>query len=86
LTTETRQRDAGWVSALVGLGTSLQSNLEKTYFAWDGPITAGNAAYFRVSGPSILIKFLPQSMGEASNHTHSMLRDPTNNYGAALLK
>ena len=67
--------------------TTIKANLEKTYFAWAGPITTGSAAYFRVTGPSLLIEFSPQSMGgNASNHVHSMLRDPTNDYGAAIIK
>jgi Protein of unknown function (DUF3500) len=67
--------------------TEVNANLEKTYFAWAGPTTAGSAAYFRVTGPTILIEYSPQSMGgDASNHVHSMLRDPTNDYGAAVIK
>jgi hypothetical protein len=67
--------------------SEVKANLEKTYFAWAGPTTAGSAAYFRVTGPTILIEYSPQSMGgDASNHVHSMLRDPTNDYGAAIIK
>jgi hypothetical protein len=67
--------------------TEVKANLEKTYFAWAGPTTSSSAAYFRVTGPTILIEYSPQSMGgDASNHVHSMLRDPTNDYGAAVIK
>jgi hypothetical protein len=67
--------------------TEVKANLEKTYFAWAGPTTLGSASYFRVTGPTILIEYSPQSMGgDASNHVHSMLRDPTNDYGAAVIK
>jgi Protein of unknown function (DUF3500) len=67
--------------------TEVKANLEKTYFAWAGPTTLGSAAYFRVTGPTILIEYSPQSIGgDATNHTHSMLRDPTNDYGAAVIK
>jgi Protein of unknown function (DUF3500) len=67
--------------------TEVKTNLEKTYFAWAGPTTPGSAAYFRVTGPTILIEYSPQSMGgDASLHVHSMLRDPTNDYGAAWTK
>jgi Protein of unknown function (DUF3500) len=67
--------------------TEVKANLEKTYFAWAGPTAAGSAAYFRVTGPTVLIEYSPQSMGgDASNHVHSMLRDPTNDYGAAIIK
>ena len=57
--------------------------LDQTYFAWYGPTTAGSAAYFRVTGPTIVIEFSPQQMGgNAANHNHGIYRDPTNDYGA----
>lgn len=67
--------------------SQVKANLDKTYFAWAGPTAAGSAAYFRVTGPTILIEYSPQSMGgDATNHTHSMLRDPTGDYGAAVIR
>jgi hypothetical protein len=69
----------------------VQSTLDQTTFAWYGPTTAGSAAYFRVTGPTIVIEFSPQSNGgpgSTSNsgatdmHIHGMYRDPTNDYGA----
>ncbi|MFB9990893.1 DUF3500 domain-containing protein [Deinococcus oregonensis] len=66
---------------------AIQKNLDKTYFAWYGPITAGSVAYYRVTGPTVVIEFSPQSMGgDPTNHIHSMYRDPTNDYGAAWTK
>jgi len=65
----------------------IEKNLDKTYFAWYGPTTAGSAAYYRVTGPTVLIEFSPQQMGgDATNHIHSMYRDPTNDYGTAWTK
>ena len=65
----------------------VQKNLEKTYFAWSGPTTPGSAAYFRVTGPTVIIEFAPQSNdGDATNHLHNMYRDPSNEYGAAWAK
>ncbi len=65
----------------------VEKNLDKTYFAWYGPTTTGSAAYYRVTGPTVVIEFSPQSMGgDATNHIHSMYRDPTNDYGAAWTK
>ena len=53
--------------------------------AWYGPTTAGSAAYFRVTGPTIVIEYSPQSMGgNAANHIHGIYRDPTNDYGAKI--
>lgn len=66
---------------------AIQKNLDKTYFAWYGPTTAGSAAYYRITGPTVVVEFSPQSMGgDATNHIHSMYRDPTNDYGAAWTK
>jgi hypothetical protein len=62
----------------------LAADLDQTYFAWSGP-TAGTAgqnitAYYRIQGPRLVIEFAPQR-GDATNHVHTMYRDPTNDYG-----
>jgi hypothetical protein len=66
----------------------IDANLAQTYFAWAGPTAAGSAAYFRVTGPTIVIEYSPQSImgGDPTNHTHAMYRDPTNDYAKAWLK
>jgi hypothetical protein len=40
----------------------LKAKLPQTYFAWYGPTTGPNG-YFRVTGPSVVIEYSPQSMG-----------------------
>ncbi len=61
----------------------IEAGLDETYFAWYGPTTEGSAAYFRVTGPDIVIEYSPQQMGgNAANHIHGIYRDPTNDYGA----
>jgi Protein of unknown function (DUF3500) len=63
----------------------LKADLAQTYFAWYGSTTAGSAAYFRVTGPHVVIEYSPQSMGgDAANHIHGIYRDPTNDYGSAI--
>jgi hypothetical protein len=70
-----------------GQMAKIKAALADTYFAWSGPTTAGSAAYYRVQGPTMIIEFSPQSMGgDAMNHIHAMLRDPSNDYGAAWAK
>jgi hypothetical protein len=64
----------------------LKADLNETWFAWSGPVTAaasGNiAAYYRIQGPHLVIEYAPQQMGgDASLHVHTMYRDPTNDYG-----
>ncbi|MBB6017091.1 DUF3500 domain-containing protein [Deinococcus radiopugnans] len=65
----------------------IEKNLDSTSFAWYGPTSAAGDAYYRVTGPTVLIEFSPQSMGgNSANHIHSMYRDPTDDYGSALVK
>jgi hypothetical protein len=65
----------------------IKSALDQTYLAWYGPTTQGGAAYFRISGPTIVIEYSPQEMGgDAANHIHGIYRDPTNDYGAKYTK
>jgi len=63
----------------------IEANLDETWFAWYGPTTNGEAAYYRIQGPTVFIEYSPQSMGgSAIDHIHAMFRDPTNDYGAGL--
>lgn len=67
----------------------MKADLNQTWFAWSGPTTSAAGtnitAYYRVQGPHLVIEYAPQS-DEPRNHVHTMYRDPTNDYGAALLK
>ena len=61
----------------------VQAGLDQTYFAWAGPTTNGQGAYFRIQGPTVLIEYAPQGKGEAAtDHIHTIYRDPTNDYAA----
>ena len=68
----------------------IKANLPQTWFAWSGSTTNGSAAYFRIQGPTLLIEYSPQrgrgSNGLDVNHIHTIYRDPTNDYGARLVK
>ena len=64
----------------------IKANLADTWFAWSGPLEAGKA-YFRVQGPTIIIEYAPQRLGgDVTMHIHSIYRDPTNDYGAKLVR
>jgi hypothetical protein len=67
----------------------MKADLNETWFAWSGPTTgtAGSniTAYYRVQGPHLVIEYAPQH-DEPTNHVHTMYRDPTNDYGRALVK
>jgi len=61
----------------------IKANLADTYFAWSGPTTNGSAVYFRVQGPTLVIEYAPQG---GTDHIHTVIRDPTNDYGQKLIK
>jgi hypothetical protein len=62
----------------------VEKNLDRTYFAWWGPSKPLGAAYWRVTGPTVLLEFSPQALGgDPTQHAHNMYRDPTNEYGSA---
>jgi hypothetical protein len=67
----------------------MKADLSETWFAWSGATTAepgsNITAYYRIQGPHLVIEYAPQS-DEPNNHVHTMYRDPTNDYGSALLK
>lgn len=78
-------------SAAAARMAQLKADLNETWFAWSGPTngTVGKniAAYYRIQGPHLVIEYAPQGMGgDASNHVHTMYRDPTNDYGFGMIK
>lgn len=64
--------------------------LENLYFAWIGPMDdISKRYYYRVHGPSILIEYVRErGVGNAgaANHIHSIVRDPSNDYGEDWLE
>jgi Protein of unknown function (DUF3500) len=77
-----------WVHILPDAGAAsrlavLKTKIDETYFAWYGPTTNGSAAYYRIQGPTLLIEYAPQG---GTSHIHTIIRDPSNDYGKALIK
>jgi hypothetical protein len=62
----------------------IKANLPRTYFAWSGATTNGGLAYYRIQGPTLVIEYAPQQ-GDLE-HIHTIYRDPSNEYGAKLVK
>jgi hypothetical protein len=62
----------------------IKANLPRTYFAWSGTTKNGGLAYYRVQGPTLVIEYAPQQ-GDL-DHIHTIYRDPTNDYGAKLVR
>ena len=62
----------------------IKANLPRTYFAWSGSTKNGGLAYYRIQGPTLIIEYAPQQ-GDL-DHIHTIYRDPTNDYGAKLVR
>jgi hypothetical protein len=62
----------------------IKANLPQTYFAWSGSTKNGGLAYYRIQGPTLVIEYAPQQ-GDL-DHIHTIYRDPTNEYGAKLVR
>jgi hypothetical protein len=62
----------------------IKANLPRTYFAWSGSTKNGGLAYYRIQGPTVFIEYAPQQ--GSVDHIHTIYRDPTNDYGARLVK
>jgi len=62
----------------------IKANLPRTYFAWSGATKNGGLAYYRIQGPTLVIEYAPQQ-GDL-DHIHTIYRDPTNDYGAKLVR
>ena len=78
-------------SAAAARLAEIRAGLGETWFAWSGPTTGAPgqniAAYYRIQGPNLVIEYAPQRMGgDPSMHVHTMYRDPTNDYGARLVR
>jgi hypothetical protein len=77
-----------WVNMLPSDSASrrlneIKGHLDDTSFAWYGPTAAGSAAYYRIQGPTVVIEYAPQG---GTNHIHTVIRNPKNDYGKALTK
>jgi hypothetical protein len=73
-------------SAATARMAELKADLNDTWFAWSGPVTAAPGknitAYYRIQGPHLVIEYAPQRLGgDPAMHVHTMYRDPTNDYG-----
>jgi hypothetical protein len=63
---------------------AVRGDIDRLSFGWWGPQNQPGAAYFRVTGPELVMEYAPQHMGnDPTEHDHNMYRDPTNDYGSA---
>ena len=61
-----------------------EGGIGNTWFAWAGPTTRGEVAYYRVQGPNFLIEF--DNTQEDPNHIHAAFRDFDGDLGRDLLR
>ena len=61
------------------------ADIEDTYFGWWGRQDVPGAAYFRVTGPSIVLEYAVQNGEDTVDHVHSMYREMDNDYGYAWI-
>ena len=64
---------------------TVKAGIDDTHFGWWGPQGVQGAAYFRVTGPSIVLEYAPQDGGSAPGHAHNIYRNPRNDYGSAWI-
>jgi hypothetical protein len=57
--------------------------LDGVHFAWAGSLAPGDACYYRLQGPRLLIEY--DNVQRLANHAHSVWRDPEGDFGADVL-
>jgi hypothetical protein len=62
---------------------AIKEKIDDAHFVWYGATTNGSAAYFRIQGPTLLVEYAPQG---GTSHIHTIIRDPSNDYGKELTK
>lgn len=60
------------------------AGVDRIHFAWAGASAPGRPHYYRLHGPALLIEYDNTQSG--ANHAHSVLHDPSDNFGADLLR
>ena len=61
-----------------------EAGLDKIHFAWAGGLEPGQAHYYRLHGPTVLIEY--DNTQNNANHIHTVWRDLTNDYGSDYLR
>jgi Protein of unknown function (DUF3500) len=59
------------------------TRLDQVHFAWAGSAEPGEACYYRLQGPRLLVEY--DNAQRLANHAHSVWRDPEGDFGADVL-
>lgn len=61
-----------------------KAGFDKLSFSWAGSLEPGVPNYWCIQGPVLLIEY--DNTQTNANHVHTVIRDPTNDYGEDILK
>jgi hypothetical protein len=61
-----------------------KAGIDNLHFAWAGSTERGNAHYYRIQGPVLLIEY--DDTQNNANHIHTAVRDLTNDFGEDVLR
>lgn len=61
-----------------------EAGFDKLTFSWAGSLRPGVPNYWCIQGPVLLIEY--DNTQTNANHVHTVIRDPTNDYGEDLLR
>ncbi|MBM1106450.1 DUF3500 domain-containing protein [Aurantibacter crassamenti] len=61
-----------------------KAGIENLSFSWAGSLEPGTPNYWCIQGPVLIIEY--DNTQTDSNHVHTVVRDPTNDYGEDTLK
>ena len=61
-----------------------RAGFDKVRFAWAGGIEPGQAHYYRIHGPTLLIEY--DDTQNNANHIHTVFRDLENDFGGDVLR
>lgn len=62
----------------------LEENFDRLHFAWAGSQERGEAHYYRLHGPRVVIEY--DNIQNNANHIHTVFRDPENDFAEDLLR
>jgi hypothetical protein len=61
-----------------------RAGFDKVRFAWAGGIEPGQAHYYRIHGPTLLVEY--DDTQNNANHIHTVYRDLDNDFGGDALR
>lgn len=62
----------------------LGSRLGEVHLAWAGEAERGRPQYYRLQGPGLFVEY--DNAQDGANHVHTVVRDPTDDFGVDLLR